>query len=391
MNVPRERCCARIARWGVRAVCAVGMASSLWGCEGLPSTTVSPGASPERRAASWTVDHAAYGELGYRLDWRGFPAVTSGADTVTQVAIEDDMILVMDRSSIVSALDPKDGSNLWRNELANVLTRFNGLGATDGMVIAFGQSDIYVVDPANGTLVDRQELGRVANTAPLILGDAVVYGTSRGELRLHSVRSRIEVWGNALWGNRLPGAIVASPVLVGGTVGGVTQTGEVFFVDPSTGSLVATSTIEGGLANDPVVEDAVMYVASLDQSIYAISSTSGAQIWRHRTSTPLTAQPTVHDGVLYEEIPGEGMTALDSSTGKVKWAAEGVTGQVLFESKGALAVWDGETVVRLDPDTGDVIGRVHLSNVWKIVPDGFSDPTLYVVSDQGVVGRFAPR
>lgn len=391
MKRPRGGCRARGPEAGLRVFVLAVAAALTGGCEGLPSTSTRPAPSPERRAAMWDIDHDAYAALGYRLDWRGFPAVSGGKDPVRLVKAEDDMVLVLDRSSVLSALAPGDGSTLWRIELANALTQFKGIGTADGRVVAVSASDVYLVDPTTGSLVDRQLLDRVANTKPVIDNDAVVYGTSRGELRLHSVRSRIEIWGNALWGQRLPGPVDASPIVVAGVIGAVTQAGEVFFIDPSTGSMVATNSISGGMASNPVAEGGVMFVASLDQSVYAFSSTSGAQLWRYRTSTPLRTQPSVHDGVLYVAVPGEGMVALDASSGAVRWKAPGVGGTVMFSSEGAVVSWDGRTAVRLDPDTGDVLGRIGLEDVAMIVPAGFESPTLYVVSDRGVVGRFEPR
>jgi len=391
MNVARERCRARAPRAVVRGLALVALIASAVACETLPSADVRRAPPPDKRADAWTIDHDAYAEMGYRLDWRGFPAVSGGKDPVELVHVADDMILVLDQSSVLSALAPSDGSTLWRYELANALTNFKGIGVADDLVVAVSESDIYVLDPAAGTLVDRIVLDRVANTAPIISGDSVIYGTSRGEIRLVSIRSRLEIWGNALYGQRAPGPMKASPIIVGGVIGAVTQGGEVFFIDPSTGMLVAKNSIADGLGSDPVGEEGVMYVASLDQSFYAFSSSSGLQLWRHRTSSPLRSQPAVHDGVVYCEIPGRGMTALQASSGEMLWNVESVGGRVLCQTNGALLVWDDRTLVRMDPGTGDVLGRVTLEDVAMLVPDAFVDPALYAVSDRGVVGRFAIR
>lgn len=393
MNVAQSSCGARVPRAAGRGLLLITLLASvmLGACETLPSGRAQPAQPPERRAAAWDIDHDVYGELGFRLDWRGFPAVSGGRDPVVDLEVFDDMVLVLDRSSLVSALSPVDGTTLWRNEVANALTSFKGIGVADGRAVVVSESDIYVIDASSGTLVDRLLLDYVANTTPVVQGDAVIYGTSRGELRLHSVRARMEIWGNALWGQSLPGPISTAPVVVNGAIGAVTQGGEVFFIDPSSGLLIAKNSINGGLGSDPVAEGTLMYAASLDQSLYAFSATSGAIVWRHRTSTPLTAQPTVHNGVVYCEIPGEGLTAFDGAYGRIMWNAPDVSGEVICMAGGALICWDGETATRLDPANGDVISTVELVHVDLIVPVGFEDPTLYVVSDKGVVAKFAPR
>jgi outer membrane protein assembly factor BamB len=361
------------------------------GCESLPSSRVRPAPPPEKRAAAWKIDHDAYETLGYRLDWRGFPAVSAGKATIQVVDVMEDMIVVLDRSSLVSALKPSDGSTVWRNEVANPLTHFKGVGRANDRVAVVSDSDVYLIDPMNGTIVDRQTLDRVANTKPLIGGEAIIYGTSSGEIRLHSTRARIEIWGNALYGQTAPGAVRAAPIFVEGVIGAVSDGGAVFFIDPSAGSLVAKNNIEGAVVSNPVSEGSVMYVASLDQSIYAFSSTSGAQLWRYRTSTPLRAQPAVHDGVLYCHVPGQGMTALDATKGTVKWTSPDVDGEIICLANGALVCWDAKTVTRLDPATGHAISRLTLEGVSKIIPDGFVDPALYVVGERGVLAKFTRR
>jgi len=133
-----------------------------------------------------------------------------------------------------------------------------------------------------------------------------------------------------------------------------------------------------------------MYIASLDQSVYAFTPAS-TQAWRYKTSFPLRSQPAVHNGTLYVTIPGDGMTALDAATGSVKWKTPALGGEVIAVRKGDLLVWDGAFMYRVDAAHGEIVSKFKMAGVRMYATEKFGDGTLYAVSNSGVVTRFVTR
>ncbi|MCC6660259.1 MAG: PQQ-binding-like beta-propeller repeat protein [Phycisphaerales bacterium] len=343
--------------------------------------------SPEERRAKFPINHADYRRVGYRLDWVGFPVAT-GKGRINFIHADSDVVATLEEGSTVSLLAAGNGAVRWTNQLGDRLTRFVGLDRIGSRVYASGEGDLFLLDVDSGNVVSRQKYQKIVSTPPVIYGSLLIYGTGVGEVFAHMVLSAVE--GVKAWGNHITGAIVAAPVLVGTSVGVVTQTGRVMFIDAESGTPTGSNQIYDGTVTDPVASDRVMYIAGLDQSLWAFNASGGTQLWRVRTDSPLRVQPTLHGAVLYCELAGKGLTAFDAQRGTVIWTSKAARGQVIATNGGRLECWDGRTMYLIDAANGDVIERATLPGVAKFTTDKFDDGNLYAVSTSGLVVKFAP-
>ncbi|MEX2219754.1 MAG: PQQ-binding-like beta-propeller repeat protein [Phycisphaerales bacterium] len=383
-----------MSRRTVLSMCALGTIAGtamLAGCTGPETHSPGRAKSAEQRRREFPMDYAEYAKIGYRLDWWGYPMVT-GSLPVRFMEPYKDIVVTLEQGSQVSILEAGTGGRRCSDQLATThLTRFVGVVRDGERVLCASDADVYVVDPATCNLAGRQKIEKIVASEPVLFGDLLIFGTGTGELLAHMTRSG--VGGVKAWGFAVPGAIERRPVVIGTAVGAVSQTGEVLFVDGGTGSLVGRSSIYGGLATDPVTDGQLMYVASLDQSIYAFSPVGASMAWRVRTSAPLRAQPTVHGGRLYVTVPGQGLTAYDTTTGQPVWTSPSFNGTVVALNKKKLVGFDRDRAeaVTIDLDRGDVIERAKTPGVVMLKPDAFEDGNLYAVSGSGVVAKFQPR
>ena len=148
--------------------------------------------------------------------------------------------------------------------------------------------------------------------------------------------------------------------------------------------------ILGPVAMDPVTDGQSLYIAGLDQSIWAFAP-NGALRWRHRTSSPLREQIAVRGGVVYGAVPGEGLLALNADDGKVSWKAQGTSGSVIASRNGRLLVRTASGIDMLDPANGSVVNKVALPGISLLVPESMDDAVIYAVSTGGTVAKFLPR
>ncbi len=350
------------------------------GCESAPSV--------EQRRRGFKVPDAEYAKLGYRVDWIGYPVVTT-REGLALLTPYDDVVLALDGGGNVTAMSAANGSARWSDQVASDLTQFVGLQRSGNRVIASAEGDVYQLDLDTGNLLNRQAYEKIVSTAPVLYSNLAIYGTGSGELMAHLLSSpipRVKQWGHAL-----PGAIDFNPVLIGQTVGAVSQQGVVVFVDAASGSLVGRNQMYRGVATHPVASSGAMFVASLDQSVYAFRPEGGLLIWQYRTPVPLRQQPTVRGKAVFVGVDGVGLVALDTARGTVLWTAKGVRGTVIGATKNRLVVWDGKTATLLDADRGDVIERVDLPKLRMLKFDKPEDGNLYAVSESGVVAKFVPR
>lgn len=343
-----------------------------------PGTNASGGLSLEDLAQTPEA------RLGFRLQWRGYPQV---GERIRFFNAYNDIIVVQDERNILTVMNANTGSNRFAIDLGADLKKFVGNVRYDGQLLCSSESEIQFIDERTGGLTQRQRLSLLANTTPAVWGSIAVYGSAKGEVLGHNLAN-----GFKAWGYQLDGRITADPVLMGASVGVVSQGGDVLIVDPRTGrSGGRRQRIYAGLDNNPVANDRAMYIAGLDQSVRAYSANSGREIWRRRSEYPLTAQPSLHEDRLYVTIPQTGLVALDAGTGTEIWANPDLGGTVIGSRDGRLLQWDGRRVRLLGRERGDVIETVEFPGARRLVMDAFEDGNLYVILATGEVTKYSPR
>jgi outer membrane protein assembly factor BamB len=298
----------------------------------------------------------------------------------------DDVLYVHNSRNVVTAMETTSGANRWSNQLASPIARFVGSERIDDRILTASDNELFLLSVDTGEVLDRQDLALVVNTAPLVVGQMVVFGSTGGEALGHDLFTR-----HKRWGYQLRGAIEADPVRVGPGVGVVSQRGDVLIVEPRSGASLSLHTIFDGLTNDPVAGDDTLFIAGRDQSVWAFPAREDRTLWRLRTEAPIAAQPVFYDGLLLVTLPDRGFTAIDAFSGDVMWNAKSVSGRAVAIRDGRLLVWDGEAMAALDPDTGDVLTRAAIPDVAFIAFSDFEDGEMYTMSPAGVVSKLLPR
>lgn len=349
------------------------------------------------------IVHDDWASLGYRWQWSITPLV-AGKGKVDLVDILGDTIAVQSKDSYTSLIQASTGNRLWQVRNTSPLTRFVANVRVNDALLSCASTEIFLMELRSGNLVARQPVEVVVSTRPVIYGGLAVFGTPVGQILCHRFGTPT---GDPLpppfddgakeWAYALDGSIAADPVNIGSAAGFVTQAGEVFFVDIPSGSGISRAHISGGLRTNPVTDGKRMYVASLDQSIYAFTPGGNTWLWRYRTDAPLTEQPYWNDGVLYCHVKSEGMIAFDvaddaldrGAFGAPLWKNPDVTGEVVATHNRDLVVWDGTNATLVDHDTGDILARVKLPRITRLIAADNGD--LYALADNGLLSKFSPR
>ncbi len=367
------------------AIGALAALLAAGGCESLPSRTPPPLVKSEDAKAKFKVSDEDFARLGYRRDWSGFPGAFRGQQ-FKFVKCYEDLIILQDSASTVSAIETGTGARRWANILANPLTNFLGIERIGDEVYCSSESDIYALKTSTGALVGRQDISKTVSTAPVLVGNTLVFGTPAGQLLAHYLGQSI-----ALWGNTTDGAVLRSPVLVGDAIGAVSETGHIIFVRRDTGTLLGRSRMYDGTNCDPAASDSMMFVAGRDHSLYAFSPSNSRPVWRKRTGSPLVWSPVYHAGTVWCALPEDGLTAFFADSGSQRWSSKGVDGRVIGTRAGKLLVWNGSKAFLLDPERGDVFETIDTPGVDMLVTDKFDDGNLYAISNLGVIIRLIPR
>ncbi len=378
-------------------------ASLVLGCESTPNAGASGGsASPSVGALSsdpesptggvvtdaegFRIAHDDWARLGYRWDWSSKPFI-SPRGTLNDFTPLGNLLVAQESGSNVSVLESRSGRLLWSSQLGSRFTKFVGSARDNDIILTSTTSELFELGATSGNLVAKSRFKFLVDTAPVLVGNIAVYGSGSGKLLAHNRDTGVIAWAYAL-----SGPIETPPVLVGDEiVAALSRGGDVIFLNPFTGASVGRAKIAGGATSAPVADTDRLYVASLDQSVYAFDALGGALAWRVRTEYPITAQPALHDGALYVTLQAHGLTAFDTIDGSLLWRNDDIRGEVIGIRDGELLVADGTRLALVDPEQGDVIRRHDFPGAASITTDTFVDGAVYVVGRSGVIVRFVPR
>ncbi|MEM1329078.1 MAG: PQQ-binding-like beta-propeller repeat protein [Planctomycetota bacterium] len=374
---------ARAFAWLAASTAATAL---LGGCGGTS------GVSASDRAAQSPVSFDDYARLGYTLDWRTFPHVTPG-ERVEQVVFGDDTIAALEGGSFVTLMEANDGSFRWRVGISNSLAVFRDVEFHDSRLLVVGDADLYMLDLATGTIQERQRFDPIANSPVVRSGDLLAYGANSGQLVGHLTAGA----GVKFWGHLMSGPISFAPVLFdadnGPAVMAASGEGSIVFATADRGRLLGRQRMFAGPGAQPVAGDGLVFIGSLDQSVYAFAPDESGPVWRHRTERPIESDPAYLDRVVYIELAEAGMTAFNADDGSILWSNVNLRGSIIGTREGMLVAWDEDRRVMrtVDASTGDAVETVSLPTIRWATIEPFENGDLFTLSDTEVLARFRGR
>jgi outer membrane protein assembly factor BamB len=361
------------------ALCPV---AALQACSSTQNTQ-----SPKTEKVEWKIDHDSWHDLGYRWEWTGFPLMKPGAGLTDAVAYED-AIVTTASDTTVTCLESSTGKVRWAKQLDRPTTQLFEPTRVGETLFITSDTEIHELSLKNGNTLDRDAVGAIINTKPLIMGNLALFGTTRNEMFAFELTNDFKHWSY-----KFDGEIESAPVEVtAGSVAMISAGGDLRILNNYDGASILKMNIAGGAIASLLIDDGAVIVPSTDQSLYSFSLDDGQRYWRKRTSEPVLIQPVIHDAILYGSTADEGLVAIDSIDGKVIWSNSSVQGWVVSLANGdELMVWDGKALSAVDIDSGEIIVSADLNGAAGVRADKFIDGNLYVISPNGALAKFSLR
>lgn len=252
------------------------------------------------------------------------------------VAIDEGRVYVATGFGEVAALDLDDGSVLWRARTsapvhsAPVISR--------GLVATVARDDIVrVLDAETGEeLWNARGAGAPAgfllSASPVVRGGQLVVPFASGELAAYDLVTGQETWRTLLAGDvrDAPVAafadVTAGPVIAGDVVYAGTRRGEFAAVDLATGEKVWSRTIGAG-TGIWVVGDSV-YAVDDSATLLRLSAANGGEFWRRLL--PAFEDPDDAEGAIHYASPAVagGRVLVGSSDGQL-YAVDAASGEIV--------------------------------------------------------------
>jgi outer membrane protein assembly factor BamB len=360
-----------------------------------------PGGTPEQ-----SIEHVDAGH-DFAVAWRrGYGRGSARAWHVTAAPIvADGRIYVMDGAAAVSALDPRDGREIWRKDLAQQSRRDHeafggGLAYDQGKIfVTSGFRFVAALDAATG-----KPLWRVATDSPVHAAPTVANGKVYAESTDDSLLSFDETSGATGWTYQAlaePARILAasSPAVSGGAVVAAFGSGELVALQSDNGTALWAAVLSKSNRNSalseirdipgrPVIYKGDVYAVSHSGMLSAIELRTGNERWNLPVTSVST--PWVTGDVVYVSDTAGEIICASRDTGQVYWITDMNKG---IKNRKARALWSGPVLASnrlvivsdrgdaaaLDPKTGVVQKRMKIGSDALMNPIA-AGPYLYVAT-----------
>jgi probable HAF family extracellular repeat protein len=146
------------------------------------------------------------------------------------------------------------------------------------------------------------------------------------------------------WSAPTGGSVFSSPAVDDGVVYAASTDGQLYALSAANGKQLWATKIGGNdLFSSPAVAGGRVFVGSDDDSVYALDAASGNVLWTFATGGDVVAPPAVEAGVVYVGSWDANLYALDAATGRLLWSQN-----VGYPVRSAAAVANGAVYVGTD-------------------------------------------
>ena len=248
---------------------------------------------------------------------------------------------------------------------------------------------LYAIDRRDGDVRWKFQPDDYVHTAPVVVGDLVMFATRTGTVYAVEQGSDSVAWTFSPDGN--PGPVVSTPAVDDCRLYLDTPDAGLYAIDGQDGTLVwHDSDVRSWAA--PAVTNGRVYAATRDGRLVAVDADDGAVEWEYETGGNIaTAGPAVSDGVAFvgnvagdSGIEAPRIHAVDMETGNSIWTADT---QEYVKSSPAVAdeavyVAAGPNVLGLDATTGEQMWA-HETRGWTSAPLSVADGTVFGATANG--------
>lgn len=252
-------------------------------------------------------------------------------DGVAYVATADNLLL---------ALEAETGTELWRFTAGFSIwakpTYHDGT-----LFIASLDRKLYAIEAADGSEKWSVELSGAMSAQPVVNPDANLVYAASYDREIHALNMDT---GEEAWSVQASDWVWSAPALADGSLYFGDSSGNVFAVDAASGDVLwesgvhAMNTVAGATQNPPlqikgaiqaslVVQDGVVYVASLGNSeseeglLVALDAATGDELWQTTTPAPLFSNPVIVGDVIVVAIQSEVgiLQGYELGSGRLSW------------------------------------------------------------------------
>lgn len=340
----------------------------------------------------------------------------ASAPLITQPIAAFGFVFTLDTDGEVRAFDAKTGKQKWAIDT----TKENDAGvygggiaaADDTLYITNGTRAVLAVNPKDGTLIWRKSLPAPSRTAPTVLDGRLYVMTLDHQLIALSIQDGADLWayqgyqgGTAILGAAAVAAhhdMVVAPF----------SSGELVALRPTNGSVIWSDQLTpaaryGGpsritdLKALPIIDKGTVTAVSYAGRTVMIDERTGSRIWQRDVGGLET--PALSPSHLFMITGDQNLIAIDRMNGSIKWVKSLPAYKNIDERKGPL-LWTGPllaggrlfvlsgtgTLIQINPSDGTIITQQE-TDIESASPFIVADKILYILDQDGTLNAFGRK
>jgi outer membrane protein assembly factor BamB len=314
------------------------------------------------------------------LNIRSSPAVA--VDGTIYVGSSDDKLY---------AVNP-DGTRKWATSVGGDIDSSPAIGFGGRIYVAADNDRLFALHPTTGAVICSAFLGdRDGESSPAIGVDGTVY-TGSEDNRLYAIDGDTCA---VRWRFSTGGDVDSSPAIdSAGTIYIGSDDEYLYAVNPN-GAQVWRTRMGGDVNSTPALSasEAVVYVGSDDNQVYALATATGAEVWSTYIGSDVRSSPAVApNGNIYVGADDGRLYALEPTQGNILWSRSlgvGIQSSPAVDANGTVFVGsDDDRVYAINGTSGVIVWSYKTGADVKSSPAIGADGVLYVGSDDDSLYAF---
>ncbi len=315
-------------------------------------------------------------------------------------AVADGRVYTADHKGEVIAYNSKSGRHAWEINLRTPIT--SGPVVRGGLVLlGTGQGEIIALNKQTGDTLWKKSVHNEVLAAPELANNKVIAKTVAGTVFALNAYTGEELW---VYDHGAPSLQLRASSTVGiedGRVVAGFADGKVTVLSLDTGKVLWTKTVavpRGSAAvermvdvdADPIIHQGIIYVASYQGNIAALTLSSGQLLWQHTLSA--FAGMTIKGNRLFVSDAKSHVWAFNRNTGEVIWQqdkldARAITAPVIMGK--AIVVGDKKGYLHwIDREDGHFLARTRVNRTGIVAAPTVNDDTIFVTTQHGDIAAF---
>ncbi|MHB8193608.1 MAG: outer membrane protein assembly factor BamB family protein [Bellilinea sp.] len=231
---------------------------------------------------------------------------------VTRPFISNDLVFAGSEDGRLYAVSAKTGRLAWSHQVEKPIR--SSPWVVDGHVY-FGADDGYLhsINVLSTGRVFRFDAGDAIRSSPAMSSEFIYFGNEDGDFFC------IDYHGQLKWRFRAKRAITSSALVSQGMVYVTSLDSTLYALDAKSGWVLWRFRMLKGSVSTPCRKDNYIYVGSADGHIYCLDANNAKEIWNFETGHQVSGSPVVYKDAIYCGSADGMMYSLDYKTGRVRW------------------------------------------------------------------------